>query len=219
MKKILILILTVIVLIFAYNQYNEYQRFHPKNANYKTSDAIDINYHDQSTVYQYYEAVTSLNNYVTSQWSANEIDVKSPEKDDAETQLAVNNYSKKLAKVKFYEAILVQSKTLKNRGFNNTDIINIETKNISEEVYKKDLKAEHFKQIMIESLPKTNLRDGEKSAFVYEVQKLLIQKGYDIPLDGVYKTITSEAIKRFEEKQQLFPDGKIDRITLDLLLN
>jgi len=219
MKKILILILIVIVSIFVYNQYKEYQRFHPDNANYTVSEAIDLNYHDQTTLYKYNEAVESLNGYTITQWSANEIDVRSPENDDTETQYAVNVYAKKLAKVKYYEAKLEQSLKLKNEGLSNTDIKYIEEKGITKDTYTRSLKAKKYKQMMLQELPKNNLVDGEKNAFVYQIQKLLVKKGFDIPVDGVYKNITSDALKAFEEKNQLFPDGKIDVMTLEALLN
>ena len=68
-------------------------------------------------------------------------------------------------------------------------------------------------------MPKNTLFYGEKSAFVYELQKLLTKKGFDIPVDGVYQNITSDALKSFEEKNNLFPDGKVDLMTLKALLN
>ncbi len=219
MKKILILILIIIISIFAYGEYKEYQRFHPKNTDYKASEAIDLNYHDQTIVYDYNEAIYALNGFVITQWSANGIDVRSPENDNTETQYAVNTYAKKLAKVKFFESKLEQSKTLKDKGLSNTEIKTIESENITPEDYNKRLESAKFKRLLIESLPKKNLINGEKSAFIYEIQKLLIKKGFDIPLDGVYKNITSDALKAFEEKHQLFPDGKIDLITLETLLN
>ena len=65
--------------------------------------------------------------------------------------------------------------------------------------------------------PKVRL--GEKSAFIYEVQKLLVKKGFDLELDGVYHTITRNAIIEFEKKRNLFPDGNLDVLTLDALLD
>ncbi|WP_375241756.1 hypothetical protein [Lacinutrix sp.] len=57
MKKNLLFILAVIVLIFAYSEYKDYQRFHPDNANIKIAKGFDVNYHDQETVFNYYNAV------------------------------------------------------------------------------------------------------------------------------------------------------------------
>ncbi|MEJ6792525.1 MAG: peptidoglycan-binding domain-containing protein [Lacinutrix sp.] len=54
---------------------------------------------------------------------------------------------------------------------------------------------------------------------MFELQKLLVKKGYSIPVDGVYESITSEALKSFEKKNNLYPDGKIDIMTLKALLD
>ncbi|OIQ23413.1 peptidoglycan-binding domain-containing protein [Lacinutrix sp. MedPE-SW] len=219
MKKILIFILIVIVLIFAYGQYKDYQRFHPKNANITASKNIDLNYHNPSTVSNYFEAIEAANNYMQMQWSVNNIDVRSPENDDETTTLAVNQYGKKIAKVNFYKAILEQSQSLKKEGLNNNDIKLLESKNLSFSDLRETETASKYKAMIKEMLPERTLYSGEKSAFIYEMQKLLVAKGFDIPIDGVYQKKTSDALKTFEEKNNLFPDGKIDAMSLDLLLN
>ena len=122
MKKLLIVLIMVIVLIFAYNQYKEYQRFHPDNFNYKSSENIDLEYYNQDVVYSYFEAVQALNGFANMQWNVNEINVKSPEDDDESTTFVVNEYRKKLAKVKYYEAKLEASKQLKDEGLTNAQI-------------------------------------------------------------------------------------------------
>ena len=218
MKKILLFILVVIIAIFAYSQYTEYQRFHPKKANLAIAKNIDINYHNKETVYSYYEALEGANNYMQMQWSANNIDVRSPESDDAETTMVLTEYGNRVAKVNYYKAILEQSKVFKNEGLTNEDIKLIETKGISIADYKKAEITLKHKGLVLSMMPEKALYSGEKSAFVYEIQRLLEKQGYTIPVDGVYKNITSEALKSFEEKNNLFPDGKIDIITLDLLL-
>ncbi|ULC59633.1 peptidoglycan-binding protein [Flaviramulus sp. BrNp1-15] len=218
MKKILITILVVIILIFAYSQYKDYQRFHPNNIDYKINETVDLDYYNQSVVYNYYDAVEALNGFVSMQWSANEIDVKSPEDDDRETQIAVNEYGKKLAKVKYYEAKLEQSKALKNKGFSNEDIKNYEAEGLTLQAYNDKLKAEKFRERLFSNLPEANLRNGQKSAFVYEIQKLLVNKGYKIELDGIFKNATINAIMDFEAKNNLFVDGQLDEMTLEALL-
>ncbi|MCB4807122.1 peptidoglycan-binding protein [Tamlana sp. 62-3] len=219
MKKILITILVVIIAIFGYNEYKDYKRFHPKTSNYKTSENIDLDYYNKTIVHNYFNAVENLNGYVLMQWSANEIDVKSPENDNKETEYAVNQYREKLAKVKYFEALLKQSKKLKNQGFNNADVQNFELKGLSVEAYNKKLNAEKYKNRLMSSIPKENLNyGGGGNAFVYEVQKLLVKKGYNIPLDGIFKSETRNAIIDFETKHNLFPDGQIDEYTLEALL-
>lgn len=216
MKKLIIALIAVIILIFAYNQYKQYQRFHPENYNYKTSQNIDLEYFKQDVVYDYFEAVQSLNGYAALQWSANEIDVKSPKNDDEATQYIVEEYNKKLAKVKYYEAKLETSKQLKDEGFTNAEI---KVKLEGNTAPKKSEVAEFNTKIKSMFNPSSKIRLGEKSAFIYEIQKLLVKKGYDIPVDGVYKNITQDAIYKFEEKNKLFPDGNLDVLTLDALLD
>ena len=219
MKKIFLLILAVIILIFAYSQYKEYQRFHPESANHKVSENIDVNYYNQEIVYNYHAALEAANNYMQMQWSANRIDVRSPKNDDEETLYAITEYGKKVGKLNYYKSILKQSKTLKSQGLQNEDIKLLETKGYDVATYKKAEAALKLKQSMLNIMPQKALYSGEKSVFVYELQKLLVKKGHDIEVDGVYETLTSNAIKGFEEKNNLFPDGKIDVLTLNALMN
>jgi len=219
MKKILIAIIVIIILIFAYNQYKDYERFHPKNANLKISEALDLNYYNKETIYKYYEAIEEANSYMQMQWSANRIDVRSPESDDEETVLAIAEYGKKTAKLNYYKSLLEQSKKLKSQGLDNEDIKLFEAKSLNPEDYKKQESANKYKQMILDMMPQKALFIGEKSAFIYELQKLLVKKGQTIAIDGIYKNITSDALKVFEEKNGLFPDGKIDVMTLNLLLN
>ncbi len=215
MKQIIIFLLVIILAIIGYSQYKQYQRFSLKNYEYEISDNIDLDYHDKSSLYKYYEAIEGVNTYIGSQWSLNRIDVRSPEDDDAETKLAVDTYSKKLAKVKYYEAQLEKSKALKNKGLSNDDIKLFENEGVT---LNDKQKAEADSKMKSMFSNNANLQLGEQNAFVYEIQKLLVKKGFDIPVDGVYKNITSNAILGFEEKNNLFPDGKIDLLTLEALL-
>jgi len=215
MKQIIIFLLVIILAIIGYSQYKQYERFSFKNYEYEISDKIDLDYHDKSSLYKYYEAIEGVNSYIGSQWSLNRIDVRSPEDDDAETKLAVDTYTKKLAKVKHYEAQLEKSKALKDKGLSNDDIKLFENKGIT--LLDKQ-KTEADARMMSMFNNNANLRLGERNAFVYELQKLLVKKGFDIPIDGVYQNITSNAILDFEAKNNLFPDGKIDLLTLEALL-
>ena len=61
-----------------------------------------------------------------------------------------------------------------------------------------------------------NLKTEE--TFVFEIQKLLNKKGYSVQIDGMYRKETTEAIKSFEQKNNFYPDGKIDLLTLKTLL-
>ena len=225
MKKIIIFLLLVIVSIMGYDQYKKYKRFSPPEYEYEINNKIDLEYHNQAFVLDYYEAIESLNGCVISQWSVNDIDVRNPKKDNKTTQVATAEYAKKLGKVKFYESKLVKSATLKNEGLDNYDIKNLEEKGLSnkDSSITSNIKSEHITDKKIKSLIETeflrkNIRLGEASSIVYEIQKILVKKGYEIPVDGVFKNVTSEALKSFQEKNNLYPDGKLDAITLEYLL-
>ena len=204
MKAILITILVVILLIFGYNRYTDYKRYHPKHTDYEISDQIDTDYYDQEAVYAYYEAVTKMNNFVTMQWTANGIDVRYPEEEDAHTQLAVEEYSRLRAQVKYHESKLLQAK--KERQQEDSKVVDAQS------LIQKRLRN------LFKSTVNNTLRQGDKGALVYEVQKLLVKKGYEIPLDGVFRTITYEALKTYEASKGLFPDGQLDALTLEYLI-
>ncbi len=215
MKKILISVSIIIIALIAFGKYQQYKRFNSTETKYVVSKSADINYHNQEMVMNYYDAVEALNTYVSTQWNANEIDVIKPTEDDGFTRMKVAEYARKLATVKYYETLLKQSKLLKKNGLSNEEIKFIEQKGITFEAYQKTLKKNKIKSLFN---PSQSIGLGEKSAFIYEVQKLLIKKGYNIPLDGVFEKITSEAVKDFEEKNKLYADGVLDIFTLDFLL-
>ncbi len=215
MKQILISVSVIIIALVAFGKYQQYKRFHSTETKHIISKTIDLNYHNKAIVMNYYDAVEALNTYVSTQWNANKIDVIKPQKDNSLTKLSVAEYARKLAKVNYYESLLEQSNNLKAKGLSNEEIKLIEEKGMSFEAYQKSLAKNKIKSMFN---PAYSIALGEKSAFVYEIQKLLTQKGHNIPVDGVFEKITSEAVKVFEEKNQLFADGKLDVITLDLLL-
>jgi len=215
MKQIIIVLLIIIAALIGYGKYSQYKRYNSPELDYKSTKNIDLNYHNQEVVMNYYTAIESLNSYITMQWSANEIDVRTPEDDDSETKIAVEGYSKILAKVKYYEALLEKSATHKEKGLTNLEIRNIENSEIDIETLENETKIELIKSMFD---PSTAIKTRDESAFIYEVQKKLVKNGFDIRVDGIYWQETSDAIKAFEEKHQLFADGKLDAITIDLLI-
>lgn len=214
MKQIIIFLLIIIALLIGYGKYSQYQRYSSPEVNYVTDKNIDVSYHNQELVMNYYEAVEALDRYVMLQWSANEIDVRTPENDDIETKVAVENYAKKLAKVHFYEAILENSNNLKEKGLDNKEIKFIENEGIDFKTYKRKLKYEKIKNLFNSDV---KLYNGEKNAIIYEVQKELNRKGDSVTVDGVYRFETLNAIKDFEKKNNLLADGYLDDLTLEMI--
>ena len=214
MKQIIIFLLLVIASLIGYGIYSDYKRYNSPEVNYKTDKDLDINYHNKEVVLNYYEAVEALDTYTMLQWSANDIDVRTPEDDDVETKSAVEIYAKKLAKVKYYESILENSAKLKEEGLSNTAIQFIEENGIDIETYTQNQKFNKIKNLFN---PKDKLYNGYKNAIIYEVQKRLTALGDSIQVDGIYRVETFNAIKKFEEKNNLLADGLLDELTIDLM--
>lgn len=203
MKQIIIFLLLIIVGILGYNFYKNYKRFNPPNYQYQIPEEISSNPSESGLLYDYYQAVEELDGYVITQWSTEGVDVRNPGKDGSEVTASIANYAKKKAKVRFYEKQLLQP-------------------NKVEEKAKGSSEAEKRKQLVSKLFyvnPNSNsLRLGEKSALVFEIQQLLIENGDSIKRDGLFRAETFTALKNFEEKNGLFPDGKLDVITLQYLL-
>ena len=214
MKQIIILLLIIIASIIGYGKYSDYKRYNAPEVNYRTEAQIDVAYHDQVLLLNYNEAIEDLNSYVMLQWTANEIDVRTPEDDNLESKNAVEKYAKKLAKVRYYEAILENSLQLKEKGLSNTQIKFIEEKGIDIETYQRKLKYEKIKSLLTTNV---KLYNGSKNAIIYEVQKELNNKGYQLTIDGVYRIETLNAIKKFEESNNLLADGLLDELTVEMI--
>ncbi len=214
MKQLIIFILLIIAGLIGYGKYSEYKRYNSPEINYKTDKKLDINYYNQELVLNYFEAIESLDSYTMLQWSANNIDVRTPEEDTNETKIAVDVYAKKLAKVNYYETKLENSLQLKEKGLSNKEIQFIEETGLDFESYKR---KENFEKIKSLFDPKINLYKGETNSIIFEVQKRLNELDYKIRIDGVYRIETLEAIKEFEEKNNVLADGFIDALTLELM--
>jgi hypothetical protein len=214
MKQLFIYLLFALILIIGYGKYSQYKRYNSPEINYTTDKKLDLEYHNKDLLLNYYEAVADLDGYAMLQWSANDIDIRTPEEDDIETKMALDTYYKKLAKVHYYEDILDNSTKLKEKGLSNKEIKFLEENGIDIATY---AKKAHFEKIKSLYDPKVNLYRGEKKAIIFEVQKELNNIGYAIRIDGIYRIETLNAIKEFEEKNNLLVDGFIDSLTLELM--
>lgn len=218
MKQIIIFLLSIILLILGYNLYHNYKRFHAPGTDYVSREKIDLKYHDAGTLLNYYQAVEDLNGYVRLQWSTQSIDVRNPDDTDDDTKAAVAIYTSKLGNVKYYEDRLVQSLKMKNEGLRDSDVIAFEESGCKGKDYNEFIKRKFLMETFKSNPEKYSLKIGDFNTFVFELQKLLVKKGYNLPVDGLFRDITLKSIGAFEQKNGLFPDGKIDTVTLDYLL-
>ena len=201
MKQIIIFLLIVIIGLIGWGQYKKYKRFSLSEYEYKIPEGLE-NASDKDLLLDYFQAVEAVNGYVITQWSAHRIDVRNPKKENAETKAAVTEYRNKLANVKYFEQQLL----------NPEKIIEPEV-NSDAEKKKELIRAQFFSNTNANAL-----RIGDQNALVFEIQRILIEKGDTIKHDGLFRTETFNALKSFEEKNGLFPDGKLDAITLEYLL-
>lgn len=214
MKQLIILLLLIIAFLIGYGKYNQYKRYNSPNVDYTTDKKLDFEYHNQEFVINYHKAIEDLNSYVILQWTANDIDVRTPEDDDEETKLAVTKYAEKLAIIKYYETKLEKSAALKVNGLSNKEIKFLEETGTDLQSYNHSQEIAKIKSMFNEN---EKMIYGHKSALIYEVQKKLLANGIELKVDGLYKIETLNAIKLFEEQNKLFADGFLDILTLDAL--
>ena len=216
MKQIIIFLLVVILILIGYGQYNQYKRYNSPEVNYTTDRILNLENHNPEIIKDYYDEIENLNSFVMMQWSANGIDVRTPEDDDAETKIAVDTYSKKLSYIKYLEDKLTKTEeeliTNQVSDFEKNEFEKEEINLVSSD--KNVIDVEKIKSLFN---PCIKLYNGQKNPLIYEVQKQLVKKGYKIRIDGVYRFETLDAIKTFEEINNLLADGYLDMLTLELM--
>lgn len=218
MKQIIIALLIVILLILGFNLYSNYKRFHSPESDYVSTQKVDLNYYDSTTLQNYYQAIEEVNAYVRTAWTNDDVDVRNPDDNDDDTKAVVSGYTKKLGIVKLYEEKLVQSTKMKSEGLNDKDVIAFEESGFKAKDYNEFIKRKFLMETFKNNPEKYSLKVGDFNSFVFELQKILVKKGYNIPVDGLFRDITLKAIGAFEQKNGLFADGKVDAVTLDYLL-
>ena len=219
MKQLAIAFATIIFLVIGYNQFINYKRFHPpQNYQLAANSKIDVNYYDKPFLNEYYRKIAAANSFALMQWTDKAIDVRAPKKNNEATQIAVENYNLLVADVNYYEAILIQSAELKTKGYSNADIQEWQSSGVDPSKLKEFRKNNEVRETLMNTLKSRTWSVGDKGAGVWELQKLLIAKGYTMPKDGIFSIITRDAIKDFEEKNDLYPDGIMDEYSLNLLL-
>ena len=214
MKTIFTLILIAIVGCFAYNTYADYQRFKPVNTHYVTPKNIDLNYQDKEVSMKYFEAIERLNTHIQSQWSVHQIDVRNPEKDNPQTQQALATLSQLKGKINYYENILKTAYSLKNEGLTPLEITTLINAGYSHASDQNKIANHKQKVILTTYITNAPQEISNDKVLVFEAQKMLSTQGYNLLVDGVNATATQEAIKLFEIKHNLLPDGILDKLTL-----
>ena len=209
MKRILLVAVILFLGIFGYSKYREIQRFSPPSPYvYEKSDQIDVNYYQQSEVQDYFNQINELEQFVRAAWSGHRIDVLFPRADKALDQTLADAFAEKKARIELLEARLTHSAQLKSAGFDNHDIRTMELTGQSPEGYRAQEAISGFTKV---------IEVGDTGQMVYLIQQCLAKLGYEIMLDGIYKEITEQAIRSFQEQNGLLPTGSVDQQTLQKL--
>jgi peptidoglycan hydrolase-like protein with peptidoglycan-binding domain len=63
-----------------------------------------------------------------------------------------------------------------------------------------------------------SFKKGDQNRVIWEIQKLINQKGNTIKIDGIFSEETELAIKKIQEQKQVYPSGILDEDFLKILL-
>lgn len=208
MKRLALLIIIIALPLLVFFQYKKYQRFHPPSEyDYPVSDSIDLQYHDPEILLSYYENVYKIGSFAREVWASKGIDVRYPDASDPEAQSALQYYQQLLQTTEYLNGKLRYSWQLKNQGFDNHAVKIIEEKGISPQNFR-----------LLYQMNLMNLKIKDKGSAVWELQKLLTAKGYEIPVDGIFSIETDQALKDFQRKSDTYPSGITDETTIRALI-
>ncbi|MFN0204289.1 MAG: peptidoglycan-binding domain-containing protein [Bacteroidia bacterium] len=207
MKKLLLILVPLAIIWYLYNQYVRYRRFHPPSAyDYAVNDSIDAHYFDAAKVLQYYQTAQEVGSIARNAWFEHFIDVRLQSSTDAEAKPYILRYQQAIATAKMLEKQLILSAKWKKMGLKNEDIRLLETSGTS---------IENMASVLLKG---TVLKRDDIGTLVYKAQDLLKKKGYDLPVDGYFEQKTEAAVRAFQAQQKLYVTGKIDDLTLSILL-
>ena len=204
MKKLFFLVVIITLPLIAFFQYKNYKRFHPPvSYDFVPGDSVDVNYHDQDMVQQYFKNVYEIGKFAREMWFNESIDVRFPDKDDPMAMNATQYYNTLLSQTTMMDKKLTKSYEWKRMGYNNRQIKELEIKALDPEKIRKNPELLYYQ----------GLRRGDKSLYVWNIQDRLRDKGYTLPRDGVFGIDTFIQLKAFQREKNIFPSGEIDELT------
>lgn len=207
MKKILIAATIIVLAVVVVFQALRIRRLNPPETyEYTFREDIDLDYFDANAVKSYYDTGYEAGSFAREMWKNRGLNVRIPDSDDASNRVAVVRYNHLLAYTDALGARLANSKKLKAEGFSNNDIRRLQNEDITQD------------QIRLEKrFGSSELKLGDKNKGVFELQAILIAKGYTMPHDGYFWGETEVAVKAFQTKSKLFASGIANAETLKAL--
>ncbi|MEO0897414.1 MAG: peptidoglycan-binding domain-containing protein [Bacteroidota bacterium] len=209
MKNLFYLVIIICLPLIAFFQFQNWRKFNPPSEYTEAISAeIDPNYHDQDLLLSYYENLQNAATYARYCWKEFRVDVKSEQPHSPKHETYIKTYNQYLTQAQLAKQKLTLSAQLKARGFSNENIKSIEENG--------ELVPASIQNSM---LNKTIAKEGDRNALIFDVQKKLVERGYEMPLDGFFKTETLDALIKFQTESGIFPSGEIDTETLKKLFN
>jgi peptidoglycan hydrolase-like protein with peptidoglycan-binding domain len=62
------------------------------------------------------------------------------------------------------------------------------------------------------------LKRGDKGSDVWALQKILVYKQYEIPIDGIFSEETERAVKELQQASDHYPSGIVDEALLRVMI-
>ncbi len=207
MKKLVFIVIIVTLPLIAYFQFQDYRRFNPPIAyEYTISEKIDVNYHDQNLVDEYFEKAIEVGAFARLKWRNDGVDVRFPDTGNQADVNAAKYWNELVARVKLLEQKLEFSSNLKTQGYTNQEV----------RIAESGFKVANL-PLLADQEGIQGIQVGDQSRFVWMVQKRLIEKGYEHELDGLFGDDTQNAITSFQRDQNIYPEGLINEETFELL--
>lgn len=207
MKALFYIVIIICLPLLVWFQYHKYKRLNPPSQYTGViHQEIDKEYFDPDEVEAYYAGHEELGTYARHIWKKHGVDVLSDLDKEKQTEPYVKTFQKLKARQKILEDKLIESSGFKKQGMSNDDIKEIHEGGDAGEI--------RYKQLLNN---KVLAKSGDKSSMVFEIQKELEKKGYQLSVDGEYRLETVEIIKDFQQKNGLFETGVVDALTLQKL--
>lgn len=207
-NKYLIILLLLFISVWGVFKYLNYTKYDNKvGYTFAVNEAIDLNYHNQTLVRQYFENIYRLQTFAQEQWYNFDIDVQTPDHENPQSILASQVFDQMRSEIDYAERLLLQSKKWKEEGFDNTAVEQMEKSGLSPKAYQQSL-----------TFARVEMAINDRGEDIRALQKRLDELGYDIPVTGLFSSITEECILDFQLKHNLFPTGVVDQKTLQLLI-
>lgn len=208
MKRLLAIVIVLGIIAYITVQVLKDRRFNAlSDYDHPLSENIDDQFYDPAVLKEYYGTVLEIGTFARSMWRTHTIDVRSPDANDPDEQLKAIYYNQLIVTAGHLERKLETSKTYKDQGYTNSEIKLLLEQGITREDLKLRKNAHMF-----------GLARGSNGAAVWELQKMLNAQGDSIPEDGIFNLITTNRLKEFQSKNNLFPSGEVDENTLKALL-